>query len=129
MTPETPLEDVATYLPREAATVLMDTDPIVQTAVLTHLRSMLVYWERGGYDLDPVAYEGVLNALIPVVGSIYKELFSALDANHGLKLLLQEQTNLIADLADKKPESSRIAELLRTGGLSLLKPKSGEGSP
>lgn len=64
MTPETPLEEVAHRLPPDAATLLLSKSPWVQGKVLEYVRACFVYWEASGHSFDPIALEGILNAVV-----------------------------------------------------------------
>lgn len=94
MTPETPLPEVAHHLPAQAAEHLLAYDPIVQEATLKQVRDMVVFWETQRYIFDPVAYEGILMAVVATVASLYHEgalLSSRAFAAETLNEILAEQ--------------------------------------
>ena len=74
MTPETPLEEVAHRLPPDAATQLLSKSPCVQEKVLGYVRACFVYWEAGGYSFDPIALEGILNAIVALGAEASSEI-------------------------------------------------------
>jgi len=91
MMPDTPLEEVASHLPAEAAKYLMGrNDQNLEQAVLKHIRTLVVFWETHNYVFDPVLYEGMLTALVPSMCGIYAELFKSIDEkvllNHKLRI-------------------------------------------
>jgi len=99
VTPDTPLTEVARHLPREAATQLSDYEPDVQMAVLTQIRAMVVYWEKQ-HVFDPIAYEGLLNGLVPVLTLLYAELGRLRSENARLSALLAGADYLIKDMGE-----------------------------
>lgn len=110
MSPDTPLTEVAGHLPREAAAHLSDYAPEIQTAVLTQVRSTVVYWETRHYVFDPIAYEGLLNGLVPTLAPLYAEVFRLQVANASLRSrlagadhLIKSMGTTIAEMAAESP--------------------------
>lgn len=64
MNVNTDLADVARILPASAAELLMYTDPVIQTAVLTMVRGVIAEWEESGVCLDPITLETVLTSVV-----------------------------------------------------------------
>lgn len=92
MNVDTPLEEVALHLPKEAASLLCGQDTLVQTCVLIHVRAAVVFWETEGYVFDPVQYEGVLNGLVPTLASLSNEMLRIQGENEALGLMLARVT-------------------------------------
>lgn len=61
---DTPLTEVARFLPTSAAEILTRYPIPIQSAVLENVRNVLVMWEANSVHLDPVQLEGVLNGLV-----------------------------------------------------------------
>lgn len=74
MNEDTPLTEVAHHLPALAANALGTYHVDVQIAVLTTVRSSVVYLERMGVVLDPTAYEAVISALTLSLTPAYNDL-------------------------------------------------------
>ncbi len=105
MRPDTPLDEVARHLPLNAAKTLVGEDPLIQDAVLRQVRVMVVYWESQRYVFDPVAYEGILDAVVATVIPLIKEaavlrLTSKELASRvaGAEILIESMTETISEL-------------------------------
>lgn len=92
MNADTPLAEVALHLPKDAATLLLTQDELVQTCVLIHVRAAVVFWEQEGHVFDPVQYEGVLNGLVPALTSLSNEMLRIQGENEALGLMLARVT-------------------------------------
>lgn len=90
MNHDTPLDEVARHLPRNAAAQLLEQPPEVQTVVLKHTRSILVSWESQEHvRLDPIVSEILLNGLVPSLVPVYTELLQLWHANAVLHATLE----------------------------------------
>lgn len=108
MKPDTPLTEVAAHLPREAAGHLSNYNPNVQTAVLTQVRALVVFWEARGYAFDPIAYEGLLNGVVPTLAPIFAEVVRLRAENASLSVRLATADILVRSMGDT------IAQMLET---------------
>ena len=84
MTPETPLAEVAHHLPMEAAGHLLNYPSDVQQIVLHQIRITLVFWEERGYNLDPIAMEAALIALVSPLASLTQDILEKIGTNAAL---------------------------------------------
>lgn len=84
MTPETPLTEVARFLPVDAARVLSECDYTIQAHVLGQMRAILIYWEGRGIALDPVAMEAAINAVVASTAPLVECLLAAITVNEQL---------------------------------------------
>lgn len=100
MTPDTDLEEVARHLTPEAADYLGNCPEKIQTAVLKHVRTMVVFWEGRNYVFDPVLYEGLLTALVPSIAGIYGHLFRAIDDKAELTSKLALAETMVTSLSE-----------------------------
>lgn len=107
MTPETPLTEVAQHLPRESASLLMECDSDIQTAVLMHIRALIVYWETQRYVFDPIAYEGVLMGVVAMLIPLHADLISLKMNIRGLSFQLAEADDLIRRMTSMPGRSER----------------------
>jgi hypothetical protein len=77
---------------------------MVQEAVLTQVRSIVVLWETQRYVFDPVAYEGVLLGLVPILSALYTELLVAWSQAANLSAQLKGVEDLIERLREANAE-------------------------
>lgn len=85
MNHETPLHEVAQILPHAAAAILDGQDPILQEAVLTNLRTTLTFWEKNGYHLDPVTFEGVMVSFVVTLVPMHDQMWELAQSNARLR--------------------------------------------
>lgn len=112
MTPDTPLTEVAAHLPAETAALLLEHEPEVQSAVLTQVRAVVVFWETQRYVFDPIAYEGILRAFVPTLAPLYAEVLRLerergrdRDRLQGAEVLLAALNHRIAEMSREAGES------------------------
>jgi hypothetical protein len=91
MKPDTPLTEVAHHLPLDAALRLSKERGEIQTAVLAQIRTVVVFWETSRYVFDPVAYEGILDALVATLIPLYQTI----TAGRAEAVALREETELL----------------------------------
>lgn len=99
MSPDTPLEEVARHLPPEAAEHLDGLHSEVQIQTLTLLRVVVSYWDANNYTFDPIAYEGMVNALVGSIAPLFDALRDLNEANSALAQRLASADLLIASMA------------------------------
>jgi hypothetical protein len=83
---------------------LLGFDPAVQEAVLMQVRTIVAFWEAQGYVFDPVAYEGVLLGLVPILASLCTELLLMWAETASLNVRLVGAEHLIERLREANAE-------------------------
>lgn len=94
---DTPLVEVISHLPKEAAQLLDPMEADVQAAVLTQIRTTVSIWEEHQMVFDPVTYEAFLIALVAALGPLYEAYIQLQRRAFGLESkLLAAQSNMRA---------------------------------
>lgn len=112
MRPDTPLDEVARHLPINAAKSLVHVEETIQTAILRQVRVLVVYWETQRYVFDPVAYEGILDAVVATLIPLYRENIAHRLAGQDLanrlaaaEILIESMTQTMAEMRAANSES------------------------
>lgn len=77
MKSDTPIAEVAAFLPVDAANFLLTQTVQVQETVLMTVRGILVYWEGVNCNLTPVELESVINSLVFAITPAHQQLMLA----------------------------------------------------
>lgn len=65
---DTPLDQVAHFLPQEVAERLLAVgDAQVELAVLSEVRFTISKWEQSGVDMDPITFAKVLGPVVDML--------------------------------------------------------------
>ena len=102
---DTPLPEVAAFLPPSSAQILTGYSIPVQSSVLENVRNVLVMWERNGVHFDPIQLEGAINGLVltlagtlgPVtvaIAELSQKLAEAVELNRRYYEMLQAEGKL-----------------------------------
>lgn len=106
MKPEaTPLTEVARYLPREAAQLLMSEPADIQMAVLEVVRAALVVWDETGKQLDPISLDTALCGFIPPLIQIMRILNTLSSRLNAADILIESLGRSLAQIAKEAREA------------------------
>ena len=94
MNENTPLTEVAALLSLESAQLLVEVDSDDQIRVLTLVRAAIGYWETAEISLDPIQFQGALNALVATVTPLVTQARVATQQLNEVGWLLHESQEL-----------------------------------
>jgi hypothetical protein len=83
--PDTPLPEVAAFLPHVAANLLVNQPPEIQMVCCMGVRDSVVFLETAGVILDPIQFEGVITMLVAQQIPVAHEIRELLVQNKELR--------------------------------------------